>query len=75
MATAPPPIGHELLFDVFPPYFVYTLAIILSIALIFYWLIRNQVKKDTALELLKKRYARGEIDYESFRDLIKEISD
>lgn len=75
MALAPHPIGPELIFGVFPLYFVYTLAIILSIALIFYWLIRNQTKKETPLELLKKRYARGEIDAESFRDMKKEISE
>jgi uncharacterized membrane protein len=76
MALTHPLIGLELIFGVFPPYFVYTLAIILSIALIFYWLIRNQVKKkDTPLELLQKRYARGEIDAESFRDMKKEISE
>lgn len=75
MEPAPPQIGPELLFGVFPPYFVYTLAIILSITLIFYWLIRNKVRKDTPLELLTKRYARGEIDAESFRDMKKEITE
>ena len=75
MEPTTPPIGPELLFGVFPLYFVYTLAIILLIALIFYWLIRNQVRKDTPLELLKKRYAGGEIDAESFRDMKKEITE
>ncbi|MFZ2455726.1 MAG: hypothetical protein WAX07_04560 [Candidatus Altiarchaeia archaeon] len=74
MAPLPPPLGPELLFEVFPPYFVYTLAITLSIALIFYWLIRNQVKKDTPMDVLRKRYAKGEVDAGSFRDMKKEIS-
>jgi uncharacterized membrane protein len=73
MEPEPPPIGEELIFGLFPVYFFYTLAIILSIAIIFYWLIRARVKKDTPIELLQKRYARGEIDAETFRDLKKEI--
>jgi len=73
MALLPLLLGPELIFGIFPPYYVYTLAIILSIALIFYWLIRTQVKKDTPIELLQKRYARGEIDAGTFRDMKKEL--
>jgi uncharacterized membrane protein len=73
MEPTPPPIRPELLFGVFPLYFVYTLAIILSIALIFYWLIRTQVKKDTPIELLQRRYAKGEIDAGTFSDMKKEL--
>jgi uncharacterized membrane protein len=75
MEPVQPAIEPGLIFGVFPTYFVYTLAIILSIALIFYWLIRTQVKKDAPMELLKKRYARGEIDAESFRGMKKEITE
>jgi putative membrane protein len=75
MAPLPPTIGSELLFGVFPFYFVYTLIIILLLALIFYWLIRNEKKKESPLELLKRRYAGGEIDSETFKSMKKDLAD
>jgi putative membrane protein len=75
MVQLPPPLGRDLLFGVFPPYFVYTLVIILTIALIFYWLIRHEKKKETPLDLLKRRYAAGEIDSETFKKMKEDLAD
>jgi uncharacterized membrane protein len=74
MAPLPPPLGPELLFGVFPPYFVYTLIIILLLALIFYWLIRNEQRKDSPLELLKRRYAGGKIGREAYKSLKEDLT-
>jgi putative membrane protein len=68
-------MGHELVMDVFPLYFLYTIVIVLIIALIFYWLIRTARRKETALDILKKRYAAGEIDRESFNRMKEDLAD
>ena len=68
-------MGRELLLDIFPYYFVYTIFIILAIAVIFHWLIRNAKKHETATDILKKRYAGGEIDKESFDRMKKELAE
>lgn len=68
-------MGHEMMFDIFPYYFVYTIIIILAIAVIFYWLIRTAKKKETAVEILKKRYAAGEIDKETFNRMKEELAE
>ncbi len=68
-----PPFGREMVFGVFHPFFVYTIIIVLVIALIFFWLVRSAGKKETALEILKKRYARGEIDRDKFNEIKKEL--
>ena len=69
------PMGRELVFDIVPYYFVYTLTIIFVIALIFYWLTKNARKKETAAEILNKRYAGGEIDRETFNQMKKDLAE
>ena len=73
MAPIPPPFGREMILGIFHPYYIYTLIIILFIALIFYWLIRNGKEHETPVEILKKRYARGEIDRETFNKMKAEL--
>ena len=65
--------GREFVFGIFPPYFIYTLLTVLAIALIFYWLIRAVRKKEGPDLELKRRYARGEIDEQTYRDMLKEM--
>ena len=64
-----------MLFDLFPFYFVYTIIIVLVIAAIFYWLIHTAKKKETAMEILKRRYAAGEIDKETFARMKEELGE
>jgi uncharacterized membrane protein len=68
-------MGRELVMDVFPLYFLYTIVIVLIIALIFYWLIHTARQKETALDILKKRYAAGEIDGETFNRMKEDLAD
>ena len=75
MAPNPPPFGQEPILGIFPPYFVYTLMIVLMMAAIFYWLIRHQKMKESPMELLKRRYAGGEIDRETFREMKKDLAE
>ncbi len=70
-----PPFGREMIFGLFHPFFVYTIIVVLGIAIIFYWLIRRAGMKDTALEILKKRYAGGEIDTETYKTMKEELSE
>ncbi|MBN2250582.1 MAG: SHOCT domain-containing protein [Candidatus Altiarchaeota archaeon] len=63
-----------MILGVFPPYFVYTLLIILFIAIIFYWLIRSH-RKESAMDILKRRYAGGEIDKETYWKMKEELAE
>ena len=58
-----------------PPYFVYTLLTVFAIVLVFYWLIRRTAKRETALEILKKRFAGGEVDLETYRRMKKDLEE
>ena len=75
MNRFPAPMGRELVMDVFPLYFLYTIVIVLIIALIFYWLIHTARKKETATDILKKRYAAGEIDKEKFDQMKQDLAE
>lgn len=46
------------------------------LGLFLYWLVRTLVpeRRDKALEILKERYARGEIDKETFERMKRELS-
>ncbi len=59
-----------------PTFLLWNLLIILILALIFYWLLRSSRQtKETPMDLLKKRYVKGEIDKKTFNDMKKTISD
>jgi uncharacterized membrane protein len=68
-----PPFGREMIYGIFHPFLVYTIIVVLGIAIIFYWLIRRAGMKGTPLEILKKRYAEGEIDTETYKAMKKEL--
>jgi uncharacterized membrane protein len=70
-----PPFGREMIFGIFHPFMVYTIIVVLGIAIIFYWLIRRAGMKDTPVEILKKRYAGGEIDTETYKATKKELAE
>ncbi|ADW21021.1 MULTISPECIES: SHOCT domain-containing protein [Thermus] len=46
------------------------------LGLFVYWLVRSLVpeRRDRALEILKERYARGEIDKETFERMKRELA-
>lgn len=56
---------HTLLF--------YTVPVLIVLVLIFYFLMRSG-RRETPIELLKERYAKGEIDSGTFSRMSKEIA-
>jgi len=58
-----------------PVFVVWNLIIILLLVLIFYWLVRGSRTNETATDILKKRYASGEIDKKTFEQMKKDIVD
>jgi putative membrane protein len=60
---------------------IFQLVILLLLALIFWWLLRGQQfgytknSKDTPLEIVKRRYATGEIEKKEYERLRKELRD
>ena len=72
----PPFLGRGELFGVIPKYLIWNFATVLLVALIFYWLLRSSSKAgETPMDVLKKRYAAGEIDKETFISMKKDIAD
>ena len=67
-------MGRHTFFGLVPVPVVWNLIIILVIALIFYWLVRSS-SKETAIEVLKRRYAAGEIDRKTFLGIKKDIEE
>jgi uncharacterized membrane protein len=70
----PPPLGQEMILGILHPFFVYTVLIVLALALIFYWLIRKTSKEESSLDILRKRYANGEIGRETYNTMKKDLS-
>lgn len=58
-----------------PTFYLWNLLVVLIIALIFYWLLRSSRIHETPMDVLKKRYVRGEIDKETFEAMKKDITD
>jgi len=55
------------------PYaWVFQLLILVAIGLIVYWVIRGS-GKESALDIVKKRYAKGEISEKEFKKIKREI--
>ena len=52
---------------------LFWIIIIAAVFYLFYWLLRQGVEKEDAHEILKKRYARGEISEKEFRKMKKEL--
>jgi putative membrane protein len=60
---------------------IFFLLIITGVVLLIIWLVRKtsasgsaEIKKDSALEILKTRYARGEISKKEYDDMKKDLS-
>jgi uncharacterized membrane protein len=72
-----PFLGRGLLFDVIPPLQLFlNISIFVTLVLILYWLLRGAKKPaETPLDLLKKRYVKGEIDEKTYTHMKKVISD
>ena len=75
--TCKPPhpwFGREPLLGFIPTYIFWNLLVILLVAGIFYWLLRgSRGKPETAMDVLKKRYAGGEISKNEYLEVKKEI--
>ncbi len=69
------PFHRNLLFGFLHPSILWNIGIFLLVALIFYWLLKSSKKRETALDLLKKRYVTGEIDKDAFLQMKKDITD
>ena len=60
---------------------IFFLLIITGVVLLIIWLVRKtsasgsaEIKKDSALEILKTRYARGEISKKEYDEMKKDLS-
>jgi len=63
-------------FGFIPAPLFWNLVIVVIVALIFYWLLKSSVKpSETSLDILKKRYAAGEIDKKTFLSMKKDLAD
>jgi len=67
-----PPLPSD--FFGIPTFFLWNVLFILILALIFFWLVRStRHPPETALEMLKKRYVKGEINKEQFESMKKDL--
>ena len=58
----------------FHPYgWVFQLLILVAVGLIIYWVARGN-KKESAMDIVRKRYAKGEISEKEFHKIKKELS-
>jgi len=58
----------------FHPYgWVFQLLILIAVGLIIYWVVKGN-KKESALDIVKKRYAKGEISEKEFLKIKKELA-
>ncbi len=76
----PSKIGHkpriEPLFGIIPVHILFDAVIITVVVLIFMWLVRgSKCSTPSSLEILKRRYAAGEIDRETFLSIKKDMEE
>jgi len=56
------------------PYsWIFQLLILIAVGLIIYWVLKGN-KRESAMEIVKKRYAKGEITENEFKKIKKELS-
>jgi len=59
-----------------PPPLLWNIVVVGVVALIFWWLLRGSGKHaETPMDVLKKRYVSGEIDRETYQQMIEDIKD
>jgi putative membrane protein len=63
--------GHMM--GVTPFGWLFQLAILVIFFLIIYWIFKGSKTSDNAMEILKKRHAKGEISRKEFEKLKKDI--
>jgi len=62
-------------------HYIFWLLVVIAVILLIVWIVRQTSGREvarggeTALEILKKRYARGEISKEEFESMKKDISE
>ncbi|MFH0863276.1 MAG: hypothetical protein V1875_09665 [Candidatus Altiarchaeota archaeon] len=71
---------YDPLFGVIPMPLIWNLLTVTLVALIFWWLLKGSQKKahtafETPLNLLKRRYASGEIDRKTFLQMREDLAD
>ena len=65
--------GLKPFMGVHPYSWVFQLLILIAVGLIIYWVVRGN-KKESAMDIVKKRYAKGEITEKEFKKIKKELS-
>ena len=71
-----PYLGKDPLFGLIPKFLAWNIIIVLIVVLIFYWLTKNSRKSgETALDILSKRYAIGDIDRKTYFQMKKDLSE
>lgn len=69
-------LGKDPLFGLIPKFLVWNIIIVLIVVLIFHWLTKNSRKSgETALDILSKRYAIGDIDRKTYFQMKKDLSE
>lgn len=64
--------GMRPFMGVHPYSWVFQLLILIAVGLIIYWMIKGS-KKESAIDIIKKRYAKGDITEKEFKKIRKEL--
>ncbi|MBR9706574.1 SHOCT domain-containing protein [Candidatus Pacearchaeota archaeon] len=67
------PLGIGRIFGIHGYGWLFQLLILIAFILIVYWVLKGNKTKETAMDIVKKRYAKGEITDKEFLKLKKEI--
>jgi putative membrane protein len=54
---------------------LFEIVILILLFLIFYWIINSMHKKESAMDILKRRYASGELSSKEYSSLKKDITE
>jgi putative membrane protein len=65
--------GMRPFMGIHPYSWVFQLLILVAVGLIIFWVIRGN-SRENALDIIKKRYAKGEISSEEYRKIKREVS-
>jgi len=65
--------GMKPFMGVHPYSWVFQLLILIAVGLIIYWVFKGN-KKESAMDIVRKRYAKGEITEKEFKKIKKELA-
>ena len=65
--------GMKPFMGVHPYSWVFQLLILIAVGLIIYWVLKGS-KKESAIDIVKKRFAKGEITEKEFKKIKKELA-